>query len=108
MPRGGHHLSFPRDPRGILFFALANDQRLRIIQFLKDKERYTYEIVNFLRLHPSVVSRHLSILYDVGIVMAKRERDGYVWSIETDRVFDLLSYASKILQEKRKKEDNFF
>jgi hypothetical protein len=50
----------------------------------------------------------LSILYDVGIVMAKRERDGYVWSIETDRVFDLLSYASKILQEKRKKEDNFF
>jgi predicted transcriptional regulator len=50
MPRGGHHLSFPRDPRGILFFALANDRRLRIIQFLKDKERYTYEIVNFLFL----------------------------------------------------------
>jgi len=106
MPRGGHCLSFPRDPKGILFFALANDQRLRIIQFLKHRERYTWEIVNLLRLHPSVVSRHLSILYDVGIVMAKRERDGYVWRIGTDSIFKLLSCADEILQEKRKK-DNF-
>ncbi|MEA1995705.1 MAG: NifB/NifX family molybdenum-iron cluster-binding protein [Campylobacterota bacterium] len=107
MRRGGCHLLFPHDQRGVLFFALASDQRLRIIQFLKSGGKHTYEIVNFLKLHPSVISRHLSILYDVGIVMAKRERDGYIWSIGTDSVFKLLSYASEILQEKRKEEDKF-
>ncbi len=48
--------------------ALADENRLRIIMMVKDKEACVCQIVEVLGNAPSTVSKHLSILKGVGLI----------------------------------------
>jgi ArsR family transcriptional regulator len=86
--------------------ALACDQRLKILELLREKERCSCELVPLLKLDPSVVSRHLSILREVGLVEGRKRGVNVFYTIADARVFDLLEISKQIIQawfEKRKK-----
>ncbi len=94
------------DPRSRFFMALACDQRLKILELLREKERCSCELVPLLKLDPSVVSRHLSILREVGLVEGRKRGVNVFYTIADARVFDLLEISKQIIQawfEKRKK-----
>src|SRR6266540_4368401 len=56
-----------------IYKALGDEQRLRILRMLRDREMYAQEIVERTGLHQSVVSRHLSFMKAVGLVLWRRQ-----------------------------------
>jgi DNA-binding transcriptional ArsR family regulator len=53
--------------------ALADENRLRAVMALQDGELCVCQITEFLGLAMSTVSKHLSILYQAGLVDARKE-----------------------------------
>ena len=64
-----------------LYKALSDEQRLRILSMLRDGEMYAQEIADRLGLHQSVVSRHLSFLKVVGLLLWRRENNMKYFSL---------------------------
>jgi DNA-binding transcriptional ArsR family regulator len=59
----------------LVYRALADEQRLRILRLLHEGELYAQEIVARTGLHQSVVSRHLSFLKAVNLVTVRRQNN---------------------------------
>lgn len=53
--------------------ALGDEARLRALLALKDEELCLCQLIELLRLSPSTVSRHLSVLAGAGLVEQRRE-----------------------------------
>ena len=53
--------------------ALADESRLRMIMALRDGELCVCQITELMGLAMSTVSKHLSILYQAGLVNARKE-----------------------------------
>ena len=96
---GGPKMGPMMDPRSRFFMALASDQRLRLIQALRGGERSSAELVEILELDPSVVSRHLMLLRNVGIVSARKEGVTMYFSIADERIFQILDLATGMIRD---------
>lgn len=53
--------------------ALADENRIRILAFLGDKELCVCQIIEMLGLAPSTVSKHLAILQQAGLIESRKE-----------------------------------
>ena len=73
-----------------LFHALSDPRRLAIIEFLRDGEKCVCEIVPHLALIQPVVSRHLKILKDCGLLRCRREGTRRLYSIADTRVLSVV------------------
>lgn len=67
-----------------IYKALSDEQRLRILQILREREMYAQEVVDRTGLHQSQVSRHLGFLKAVGLVHARREGSMKYFSLNKD------------------------
>jgi DNA-binding transcriptional ArsR family regulator len=67
-----------------IYKALSDEQRLRILQILGEREMYAQEVVDRTGLHQSQVSRHLSFLKAVGLLNSRREGSMKHFSINPD------------------------
>ncbi|MCD6241585.1 winged helix-turn-helix transcriptional regulator, partial [Candidatus Bathyarchaeota archaeon] len=56
-----------------VFKALADPVRLKIIEFLRDGEKCVCEIIPHVDIAQPLVSRHLKILRDSGLVRVRKE-----------------------------------
>lgn len=56
-----------------LFFALSDENRLRLLFALRHGELCVCQLIALLELAPSTVSKHLSILRDAGLLDARKE-----------------------------------
>ncbi|MCF7822600.1 MAG: metalloregulator ArsR/SmtB family transcription factor [Candidatus Marinimicrobia bacterium] len=83
-----------------LYKALSDQNRLRILMMLKDKPMCVCEIVNVLQLANSTVSKHLSILRNVDLIMD--EKDGrwvnyrLAQSDESDLIDNVMSQLNSL------------
>jgi len=73
-----------------LYKALGDEQRLRILRMLRDREMYAQEIVEETGLHQSVVSRHLSFMKAVGLVQVRRQNNMKFYSLNPE-AWDMLA-----------------
>jgi ArsR family transcriptional regulator len=76
--------------KSIVFHALADPIRLEILSFLRDDEKCVCEIVPHLNLIQPLVSRHLKILKDAGIVRCRRDGTKRVYSIVDPRIHNIV------------------
>ena len=53
--------------------ALADENRVRVLMFLRDGELCVCQIVEMLGLAPSTVSKHMAVLYQAGLVETRKE-----------------------------------
>jgi ArsR family transcriptional regulator len=67
-----------------IYKALSDEQRLRILETLREREMYAQEIVDRTGIHQSQASRHLGFLKAVGLVHARREGTMKFFSLNTD------------------------
>jgi ArsR family transcriptional regulator len=72
--------------KSVVFHALADQVRLEILSFLRDGEKCVCEIVPHLDLIQPVVSRHLKILKDAGIVRCRKEGTKRLYSVVDERI----------------------
>jgi DNA-binding transcriptional ArsR family regulator len=73
-----------------VFHALSSSDRLDILEFLRDGEKCVCEIVPHLNLIQPVVSRHLKILRDVGIISCRKDGTKRMYSLVDARILDVV------------------
>ena len=73
-----------------LFRALSDPVRLEILDFLRDGEKCVCEIIPHVKIIQPVVSRHLKILKDSGIVRDKKEGNRRIYSITDQQIFQII------------------
>lgn len=76
--------------KSTVFHALSDPIRLEIISYLRDGEKCVCEIVPHLNLVQSLVSRHLKILKDVGVVRFRKDGTKRMYSIVDPRIHNVV------------------
>jgi DNA-binding transcriptional ArsR family regulator len=90
--------------KSTVFHALSDPIRLEIIAYLKDGEKCVCEIVPHLNLIQPLVSRHLKILKDVGIVRCRKDGTKRMYSIVDSKIYDVLDTLTPNLVDALTKE----
>ncbi len=73
-----------------LFKALADPDRLEILEFLRDGEKCVCEITPHLNLIQPVVSRHLRILKECGLVKYRKDSNRRLYAITDNKIFKII------------------
>jgi DNA-binding transcriptional ArsR family regulator len=73
-----------------IFRALADPTRLQIIEFLRDGEKCVCEIVPYVGLIQPLISRHLKILKDCGLVSDRKDGNRRLYSVTDSRVLEII------------------
>lgn len=110
-----------------IFSALAEPNRLHIVELLKDKPHSVNDIVNSLHLNQPQVSKHLKVLADSGLVGIRpvaqkryyflrpeplKEIDRWIqkyrrlWEERFDRLEAMLKEENRILNSKKQAPKN--
>jgi ArsR family transcriptional regulator len=76
--------------KATVFHALADPIRLEILSFLRDEEKCVCEIVPHLNLIQPLVSRHLKILKDAGIVRCRKDGTKRMYSVVDSRIYSVI------------------
>lgn len=84
--------------RAKIFNAIADSVRLKILEFLREKERCACEFVPLLKIAQPLVSRHLKILKDCGLVRSWKDGNRRIYSITDPRIFDVIDSMTQDLQ----------
>ena len=97
-------LENPNRFKSTVFHALSDSIRLEIISYLRDGEKCVCEIVPHLNLVQSLVSRHLKILKEVGIVRCRKDGTKRMYSIVDSRIFNVVDALTSELTGSLTKE----
>jgi DNA-binding transcriptional ArsR family regulator len=76
--------------RAKIFKALSDPVRLKILDFLRDGEKCVCEIIPHVELIQPVVSRHLKILKDSGLVRDRKDANRRLYSITEPQIFQII------------------
>lgn len=77
-----------------LFKALSDPVRLDILEFMRNGEKCVCEIIPHVKIIQPVVSRHLKILKECGILSFKKDGNRRVYSITDQRIFQIIDGVS--------------
>jgi ArsR family transcriptional regulator len=80
-----------------IFHALSDPARLDIIDFLRSGEKCVCEIIPHVDLIQPVVSRHLKILKDCGLLKYRKEGTRRLYSIADLRIFEIIDAVNSDL-----------
>jgi ArsR family transcriptional regulator len=73
-----------------IFHALSASDRLEILEYLRDGEKCVCEIVPHLNLIQPVVSRHLKILKDTGLIRCRKDGTKRMYSLVDPRIHNAI------------------
>ena len=87
-----------------MFHALSDPIRLEILAYLRDGEKCVCEIVPHLNLIQPLVSRHLKILKDAGLIRCRKDGTKRLYSIVDARIYGVVDALSAELVSALAKE----
>ncbi len=76
--------------KSTVFHALSDPIRLEILAYLRDGEKCVCDIVPHLNLIQPLVSRHLKILKDVGLVRCRKDGTKRMYSMVNEKIYNVL------------------
>jgi ArsR family transcriptional regulator len=83
--------------RARIFKALSDPARLKIIEFLRDGEKCVCEIIPHVNMVQPLVSRHLKILKDCGLVKDRKDGNWRHYSVTDTKIFKIVDAVSRDL-----------
>ncbi len=90
--------------KSTVFHALSDPIRLEIVNYLRQGERCVCEIVPHLNLIQPLVSRHLKILKDAGVVRCRKDGTKRMYSIVDQRIYNVVDALTPELVNSLTKE----
>ncbi len=78
------------DLRVKILSALADPTRLELLEYLASGERCVCEILPAIKRSQSTISKHLSILYEAGILDRRIDGKRTLYCIKNPKVFKIL------------------
>ena len=85
--------------RAKIFYALSDPIRLEILDFIRNGERCVCEITPHLNLVQPLVSRHLKILKNAGLIKRRKEGTWHFYSLSDKRIVELIDKLTPELTE---------
>ena len=82
--------------RAKVFKALSDPIRLEIIEFLRGGEKCVCEIIPHIGVIQPLVSRHLRILKDCGLVKDRRDGVRRLYSITDSKIFETIDSLTPV------------
>ncbi len=79
-----------------IFKALAHSSRLFIVERLLEREYCVNELTELIGVEMPTISKHLSVLKNVGIIECRKERNNVYYKIKCSCVSDILACAEKM------------
>ena len=89
-----------------LFRVLGHPARVRILELLREGERSVGALQAELQLDSGGTSQHLAALRRIGLVAARREGTSVYYSVEDERVFDLLAAGRDLITRRLASEQS--
>ena len=83
--------------RALIFKALADPLRLKILRFLGEEEKCVSELIPVLKTVQPLVSRHLRILRECGIVSFRKVGNKKPYRVTDKRIIELINMVSQDL-----------
>jgi ArsR family transcriptional regulator len=80
----------PHRLKARVFYALSDSVRIEILEFIRDGEKCVCEIVPHLNLIQPVVSRHLKILKDSGLVVDRKDGNKRLYSVTFPEIYRII------------------
>jgi DNA-binding transcriptional ArsR family regulator len=90
--------------KSTVFHALSDPIRLEMLAYLRDGEKCVCEIVPHLNLIQPLVSRHLKILKDAGIVRCRKDGTKRMYSIVDAKIHNVVDALTSDLVNALTKE----
>jgi len=78
------------------FKALSNPLRIRILELLRDGDKYVHELQEHMGIDSAVVSQQLAVLRNKNIVYGAKDGTKVMYSVRDPLLFDLLDIAKRI------------
>ena len=88
--------------RANILKALAHPSRLLIVEELSKEEKCVSELTKMIGSDASTVSKHLSVLKNVGIIMDDKRGLQVYYRMNVCCIMDFLSCAEKVINENTK------
>jgi DNA-binding transcriptional ArsR family regulator len=79
--------------------ALADENRVRILLFLRHSELCPCQIIEMLGLSPSTVSKHLSVLKNAGLVESRKDGRWHLYRLPGSGASQIARSAIKWIEE---------
>lgn len=83
--------------RSLVFKALSDEKRLRVLEQLKTGETCACQLIDKLEIPQSALSYHMKILYNAGIINKREEGKWTHYSISEQGSNDLLQLIQDIM-----------
>jgi len=82
--------------------ALAQPNRIKILEYLRDGQKCACEIIPYLGMEQSNLSRHMKILVQSGIVNNWKEGQRAMYKLKDERFLVILDTIKEILRDSLK------
>lgn len=83
--------------KSTIFYTFSDPIRLEILTYLRNGEKCVCEIVPHLNLIQPLVSRHLKILKDAGIVRCRKDGTKRMYSVVDSRIYEAIDALDEAL-----------
>lgn len=80
-----------------IFKALADENRLKVLDLLKEGEQCACDILNKLEITQPTLSHHMKILADSGVVKARKQGKWVYYSINPEVCADVVKEFSSVI-----------
>ena len=80
----------------IMFKAFCDENRLQILELLRDGERCACRLLEEMNITQPTLSHHMKILCDSGIVVGRKEGKWMHYSISEDGIDDIMCYLEEL------------
>ena len=82
----------------IIFKALADPTRLKILECIEEGERCICEIIPYTGKSQPNVSQHLKILKHAGLIKERKDGTRIMIKVSQDKIFDIIKSVKKLKQ----------
>lgn len=84
--------------------AMGNATRLRILHILRERPMAVNEIMAKLELSQSMISRHLSVLHSVNVVVGERHGNEMIYHLANQKIGEVCDLVRTVLMEEMHKQ----
>lgn len=86
--------------------AMGNASRLHILHVLRERPQTVSELVKQTNYNQSMVSRQLSVLRSVGVVLGERRGNEMLYHLTNEKIGDVCDLVRTVLIEEMHKQTN--
>lgn len=89
-----------------MFKAFADENRIQILELLRDGERCACRLLEEMNITQPTLSHHMKILCDSGIVVGRKEGKWMHYSISEDGMRDVRNYLDELMANTKREDDS--